>query len=300
MAKKVLIASNISNAFQAFLQNAGYTLCYDQNEATKDIEAIVTSNKIKIDKTFIGQHPSLKWVARMGSGMEIIDEAYCKAKNIFVCNAPQGIAQAVAEHALAMLIALQKNILKGHNQIAQGLWIREPNRGLELENNVIGLIGYGHTAKAFAKLLSAFNVKILAYDTHWRDAAADNIIIPCSLSTLQAQATIVSYHVPLKDDTINYYKPNHFAQKHILINTSRGEICSSESILAGFASGHLTGACLDVLDFENMVPFSENEIKKIEALMKHNCIITPHIAGYSHNAVDNMCKELAQKLQVVI
>jgi D-3-phosphoglycerate dehydrogenase / 2-oxoglutarate reductase len=302
MAQSVLLAANISENFRKFLDENNYVLLEsmpNQKMEKDKIIGIITSTKIPIDKAFIDSHPNLKWVARLGSGLEIIDIAYCKTKNIFVCNAPKGIASSVAEHCLSMLIALQKNIIKSHMEVANGFWIREANRGWELSGKTLALIGYGHTAQAFAKLLTVFDVKILAFDIHWNDS--ENIfpnVQKASLQQIYEHADIVSYHVPLKADTINYYKSSSFQKAHILINTSRGAVCPTTNIIEGFKSEKLIGACLDVLDFEHIQPFTKIELAQLNNLLQYPCMITPHIAGYSYNAIHNMCDELIQKLKL--
>jgi D-3-phosphoglycerate dehydrogenase / 2-oxoglutarate reductase len=197
-----------------------------------------------------------------------------------------------------MLIALKKNIIKSHNEVTKEKWLREPNRGFELEQQVIGLIGYGHTAQAFAKLLSVFDVEVLAFDTDWNtDKTFYTNTKKSTLEELQHRATIVSYHVPLQENTANYYSAADFVNKHVLINTSRGAVCNTQQILEGFQSGKLIGACLDVLDFEHLQPFGNAEQKYIDELLQYPCIITPHIAGYSFNAIENMSAELMKQLE---
>jgi D-3-phosphoglycerate dehydrogenase / 2-oxoglutarate reductase len=294
--KLVLIAAPIASSFQTALEQAGYTLAYEYKniELLQTATGIVTSTKMHLDATLLKQIPNLKWIARLGSGKEIIDEAYCIKNNIPVFTSPAGIADAVGEHAIGMLICLFKNISKSYIEVNNAQWIREPNRGIELAGHTIGLIGYGHTGQAFAKRLATFGLQVLAYDTH--TITNTTYATPCSLERLYAQVDIVSYHVPLTPTTIDYYHAPLFAKSHYLINTSRGPIASTASILKGFESGHLLGACLDVLDFEQDFPLNNVDQQKLNSLLKNNCVITPHIAGYSKEAIQKMSNELAQKL----
>jgi D-3-phosphoglycerate dehydrogenase / 2-oxoglutarate reductase len=297
---KVILAANISDSFSAFLlaHNCRLSTDYTNPIAIAEAQGIVTSTKLIIDAAFLAKAPQLKWIARLGSGMEIIDVELCKQKNIFCCNSPAGIANAVAEHSVAMLIGLQKNIISSAQQVQQHQWIREPNRGWELQGKTIGIIGFGHTGAAFAHKLSVFDCTVLAFDPY--KTITHQTAQSATLQQIYQQADVVSYHVPYNAQTDNYYHANQFAKPHILINTSRGGIAHTSAILKGFAQGNLIAACLDVLDFEQQLPFSEESKNLLDQLYRHPCIITPHIAGYSHNAIQKMCAELQQQLQSTI
>jgi D-3-phosphoglycerate dehydrogenase / 2-oxoglutarate reductase len=297
MPKYVLAAAPITKEFILFLESKNYVLEYVQ-EKPIDFEkytGIITSNKLSLLKPTLEQCTKLKWIARLGSGLEIIDTNFCQANNIFCASSPAGIANAVAEHVLATIIALQKNIVTSHNQVANGLWIREPNRGTELQNKTIGLIGLGHTGAAVANKLSVFCNNIIGFDTN------GTITLPnvenVSLQELYKRVDIVSYHVPLNADTINYYKASYFTKQHILINASRGAVAYTHEILNGFKSNQLIAAGLDVLDFEHIQPFTSKENELIAQLLKYPCIITPHIAGYTFDATTKMCEELIFKFK---
>jgi D-3-phosphoglycerate dehydrogenase len=304
--KQVLIASPISQKFNAFLIEKNYEIVeYSGNYQLSVINnqmiiGIITSNKFILNKLEIEKYPNLKWIGRIGSGMEIIDVEYCQQKNIQCESSPNGIANAVAEHITGMLLSLNKNIHSSFEEIKNKQWIREPNRGIELENQTIGIIGYGHTGSAFAKKMSVFTNSIIAYDKY-KTGFSNELVQEVSLEELKEKATILSFHLPLNEETKHYYNDNFLASiknNHILINASRGYIANTSTILKGLQNGKIIGACLDVLEEEkniNQVLNEDNNL--IEQMLKFNVIITPHIAGYSHNATEKMSQELMDKIR---
>jgi D-3-phosphoglycerate dehydrogenase / 2-oxoglutarate reductase len=296
--KLVLVAAQISASFQDYLIANNFELDTDFNNAQKQQKAIgiITSTKLKIDKIFLDNCTQLKWIARLGSGMEIIDVAYAHTKNIYCCSAPAGIANAVAEHVIGMLISVQKNIIVAHHQVANSQWIREPNRGTELESSTIGIIGFGHTGQALAHKLSVFGCTVLVYDKYKTIAPSPHYTI-ATLQDIYQQCNIVSYHVPLTTETNNMYDANNYALPHILINTSRGLVCSTNKILEAIANKKITALCLDVLDAEEKNTFAPAEFERINLLRQVPHVITPHIAGYSKNAINKMSTELQVQLQ---
>ncbi len=293
----VLLAAPISNEFLLALQEK-YT-CesnFLQTENYKNVVGIVTSTKLQINAVLLQQMPNLQWIARLGSGLEIMDTDLLNKKNIFYCSSPAGIANAVAEHCIALLIGLQKNIFTSVNQVANAQWIREPNRGVELEGKTVGIVGFGHTGSAFAKKLSIFGCKVIFYDKY--QTIKSEFATQVTWEHLCKEAQIVSFHLPANTETNNYYNAQDFTNPHILINTSRGSIASTASILHGFSIQKLQAAGLDVVDFEHLQPFEQAQKNLLQNLLQYNCIITPHIAGYSHNAVQKMSAELLGKLQM--
>jgi D-3-phosphoglycerate dehydrogenase len=303
--KQVLIASPISENFTAFLIEKNYELIhYDKNDLltinNELIAGIITSNKLILSKTEIEKYPNLKWIGRIGSGMEIIDVAYCQQKNIQYESSPDGIANSVAEHITGMLLSLNKNIHTSFEEIKNKQWTREPNRGIELENHTIGIIGYGHTGSAFAKKMSVFTKSILAYDKN-KTGFSNDFVREVSLEELKEKATILSFHLPLNEETKHYYNDNFLMsmkKNHVLINSSRGAIANTSTVLKGLQNGKITGACLDVLEEEKYIKEILNTPNNlIEELLKYNVLITPHIAGYSHNATEKMCQELMNKIR---
>lgn len=298
--KTVLIAARISVGFQHFLEGKNYILT---DVLSPDVEGIVTSNKLKLDHSAIDNFPHLKWIARLGSGMEIIDTDYCREKNIHCFSSPAGIANSVAEHAMGMLLNWFHHIGRSHQEIHDGLWLREENRGIELENKCVGIIGYGHTGKAFAHKLQAFTKHILVYDKYLHGYGTEHVK-ETGLEEIMDQADILSFHVPLNEETTHYYNDSFLSmmkKKHVLLNTSRGAVCCTGTILRGLEEGHILGACLDVLEEEkNIQNILQQKGNVIEKLLSYPTIITPHIAGYSMNAIEKMCAELQRQLETCL
>lgn len=303
MKKKVLLAAAISDRFKSLLIEKEYELCYyEGKEIDFKVQGIVTTTKLALSKELLLQFTNLKWIARLGSGIEIIDTAYCKENNIAFASSPVGIANAVAEHCVAMLISLQKNISSGFEEIKNKIWLREPNRGIELEGCTIGLIGYGHTGQAFAEKLSVFGADVIAYDKYKKNFT-DEYVTEVNLSELQNRAEVISFHIPLTAQTKHFYDNDFIARckPHIILNTSRGEIVQTSALLKGLENAFVSGAALDVLENERELHDKTSTVWiDIQKLLRYNVLLTPHIAGYSFNAIEKMSDELMEKLKDVI
>lgn len=305
--KKVLIAAPVHPVLTEGLQKAGYEYIVHEKitqqqayELVKDVMGIITSTRLQLDKTLIDAAPNLQWIGRMGSGMEVIEVPYAESKGINCFGSPDGNANAVAEHALGMLLSLNKRIIQAHNEIKQGEWLREENRGTELEGKTIGLIGFGHTGRAFARKLMGFDMQILAYDKYSRDSVPQYVAHCETLEPIYNHADIISFHVPLQADTTHYF--NHtFLEKvkkpFILINTSRGVVVDNEVLWHGIQQNKICGVCIDVWEEEPISVMSERQktiLNNIASLS--NAVLTPHIAGYSHEALFKMSKILLDKI----
>lgn len=305
--KKVLVAAPLSAGLSEFLVKSNYELIgYDAGTHSacdlREVVGIVTSNKLLLDQTALLHYPDLRWIARLGSGMEIIDTAWCDQQGIRYFSSPAGIANAVAEHVTGMLLSLLHKIGLANNQIREGHWVREANRGTELQSLTLGIIGCGHTGQGLLQKLSVFTDKILIYDKY-KTVNTNVNARQVSLAELQQNADIISFHVPLNHETTYYYDDNfmkNMRKPHILINASRGKVAHTQTILQGLASGKISGACLDVLEEEaaiEQVLGQQNNI--VQQLMQYNVVITPHIAGYSHSAVEKMCHELMLQIRQI-
>ena len=289
-------------SFKQTLLDHGYELVYT-NDKAQSSTGIITSNKLVLNKHSLQHFPNLKWIARLGSGMEIIDTAYCDQQGIRYVSSPEGISNSVAEHVMGMLLGLLHHIHSSQHQIQAGQWIREANRGVELAERTVGLIGYGHTGQALANKLRVFTTNILVYDKY-KTGFGDEVIKEVSLEQLQQQADVVSFHVPLNDETRMYYDAAFYSamsKPHILINSARGDVADTKVILGGLKSGQITGACLDVLEEEKSI----DEILKqpdniVQELLTYNVILTPHIAGYSYRAIEKMSAELLAQLHDIL
>jgi D-3-phosphoglycerate dehydrogenase / 2-oxoglutarate reductase len=290
------------------LQELGFTVHYlpqstreEALAALPEAVGLVAGNRFAIDTEIIDTAPNLKWIGRLGSGMEKIDTAYASTKNIQCISSPEGNCQAVAEHALGLLISLQKNIITSYNQVRQGQWIRENNRGTELSGKTVGIIGYGNTGKAFAKLLQPFGVMVLAYDKYVQGFSQD-YVREAQLEQIAKHANIISYHVPLTEHT-HYMGNKVFFESlqlnPIIINTSRGEVIDTAALINGLQQNQIAGAALDVLENENITTHTSQQAEQLQTLINMpNVIITPHIAGYSFEAEEKMSKVLLKKLQI--
>jgi D-3-phosphoglycerate dehydrogenase len=262
---------------------------------------IVTTYTI-IDKRIIDCAPALEVIGRVGSGMENIDVEYCRQKGIACVNSPEGNANAVGEHCLAMLLSLLNNISKSNNELRKDIFLREENRGEELDGKTVGIIGYGHTGSSFARKLQGFDVKVLAYDKY-KDKAENNVAL-VSLQQIQEQCDVISFHVPYNKETHHYCDAAFIdvCKKHpVIINTSRGAVVNTIDILSALQNKKLRGLCVDVFEDE---PITKNKIhphhvyRNLIALS--NVIATPHIAGWTIESKYKLAKILMDKVEVML
>jgi D-3-phosphoglycerate dehydrogenase / 2-oxoglutarate reductase len=307
MEGNVLIAAPVHPVLTEGLKKLGYT-CRVQEDITQqsapaliaDCVGVVTSTRLKLDKQLQDAAPHLQWIARMGSGMEVIDVPYAESRGIKCISSPEGNCNAVGEHAVGMLLALIRRITWSHSEIGSGIWKRDENRGYELEGKTVGIIGYGHTGQAFASKLRGFDVNILAYDKSPVVDAPPYVRLCDSLEPIFDNADILSLHVSLGADTVNYFNDDflsRFRKPIILINTSRGAVVNTRTLYEGVKSGRISGACLDVFEQEPITT-GDRELRETiaELVFMPNVIATPHIAGYTHEALYKMSKVLLDKL----
>ncbi|GCD79547.1 NAD(P)-dependent oxidoreductase [Schleiferia thermophila] len=267
----------------------------------RGVHAIVIRSRFLIDKTFIDLlPPTVKVIGRYGSGMENIDVAYAQSKGISCVHAPEGNRQAVAEHALGMLLTLFNHICRADAQVKCGIWQRESNRGEELAGKTIGIIGYGNTGSAFARLLAAFpDTEILVYDKYKSGFSHQNII-ESTPTELQHRADILSLHIPLTPETHHLINSHWIAAHHkpfYLINTSRGPCVRTPDLVSALTQGKILGACLDVLEHEKTSFEGLQSDQHLDYLYQHpRVLITPHIAGWSHQSHIKLAEILARRI----
>ena len=305
--KTILVSDKVHPLLMDGLRAVGMTvdyhplMSYDEVKSqVKDYDGIVINSKVICDKAFIDSLRQLDFIGRLGSGLDIIDLPYAALKGIEVISSPEGNSNAVAEHVVGMLLGLLANIGCSHQDIQNLSWNRERNRGEEIIGKTIGIIGYGHTGPALASKLVGFDVHVMAYDKYRDHFNGDNNVEESTLENLVNNADIISIHLPLTEETTDLIDTDFLKKvKHgaIIINTSRGKILDSNALLEALASGHIQGACLDVL--ENEKPETWNESEKLTyngLLQRKNVVITPHIAGWTHRSLELIASILLRKI----
>lgn len=275
----------------------------DQAQAhLSSADGLVLRSRWRIDMPFIDKYNRLRVIGRVGAGLEHIDAEYAKSKGVEVLSSPEGNRQAVAEHALAMLLNLFNNIQRSDSQVRQGQWNRKPNEGVELNGKTVGIIGYGNTGRAMAKLMSGFDVIVLAYDKFKRNFE-DQQVKEVGMEEIYASADVVSLHIPYNEETHYLVNPSwisNFSKPFYLINTSRGGIVETSALLKGLQSGQLKGACLDVLEYETallkMPALAELPDEALTLMKREDVVLTPHIAGLTAESYQKLSSIMAEKL----
>ena len=304
----IIITAQAHPILTETLQEKGYHLLYAPDityeelyDMAEQATGLVVTTRIKIDKPLLDKATGLEWIGRLGSGLELIDLDYAASKNILCLSSPEGNRNAVAEHALGMLLNLTNHISKSQQEVRKGQWIREENRGMELSGKTIGIIGYGNTGAAFTKLLLAFDVTVLAYDKY-KYGFGDKYIKEANLEQIGRYADVISFHLPLTDETRHMADEHFFSlleRQPYIINTSRGKVIKTAALVEAIRQKQVKGAALDVLENENLQKMSETEKQEFDFLTnREDVLITPHIAGYSHEAFYKMSVVLLEKLGI--
>ena len=318
---KVLISDLTHPVLEERLRDAGFVVSVEPDhdyhsllQAVQGCDGLVVRSKVIIDRAFIdqvlssspcqgeGDRPKggggvLRCIGRVGAGMETIDIHYAEQKGIRCLNSPEGNRDAVGEHTVGLLLSLLNNIARADAEVRQGLWRREANRGHELGNLTVGIIGMGNMGQAFAKRLSGFGCRIIYYDKYLKSLNNLENLKRVTLETLQHEADVVSFHVPLTDETRHYLDADFIAamrKPFYLLNTSRGAVVDTEALAAGLQSGKVLGAALDVLENENMQSDSLSTLNS--QLSTLNCVFTPHVAGWTVESKYKLAAVLADKI----
>ncbi|MEM9866832.1 MAG: 2-hydroxyacid dehydrogenase, partial [Bacteroidota bacterium] len=264
-------------------------------------DGVVIRSRFTLDQEFLDRATNLKFIGRVGAGLENIDVRYAKKKGVFLASAPEGNRNAVGEHTLGMLLSLMNKLNKAHREVRKGKWDREGNRGVELDGKTIGIIGYGNMGKAFARKLKGFEVEVICFDII--GGVGDENARQVGIMEFQQKSDVVSLHVPQTESTLNMVNSNFINAFHKpiwLINTARGKCVVTEDLVKGLKSGKVLGAGLDVLEyekksFENMFLQKPKAFKYLRKAT--NVMLTPHVAGWTIESKEKLAQTIVDKIQ---
>ncbi|MBP7849757.1 MAG: hypothetical protein KA053_05735 [Lentimicrobiaceae bacterium] len=309
MMKKVLFLDTTHPMLPVSLEQHGFICDHllqspreEVAERIHEYEGIVIRSRIPIDAQLLERARSLRFIARVGAGMENIDHPYALSRGIVCLNAPEGNRDAVGEHAVGMLLALMNHLIRCDQEVRQGLWKREPNRGTELMGKTVALIGYGNTGSAFARKLSGFDVRTIAFDKY-KKGYSDSYVRESDMNEVFREADILSLHIPLTTETdhlVNADYLSRFSKPIMLINTSRGRNVCTADLVDALESGKVSGAALDVLEYErsSLEALQPGTFPApLRALVESpHVILSPHVAGWTHESLVKLASILVGKI----
>ncbi|TXE08189.1 hydroxyacid dehydrogenase [Gelidibacter salicanalis] len=271
-------------------------------EKIHNYDGLIIRSRFSIDKTFLDAATNLKFIGRVGAGLENIDGDYAQQKGVHLIAAPEGNRNAVGEHALGMLLSLFNKLNKADREVRSGQWRREDNRGIELDGKTVGLIGYGNMGKAFAKKLMGFDVEVLCYDI--QDDVGDDNAKQVSLREFQESVDVLSLHTPQTPLTVNMINADFiksFKKPFWLLNTARGKSVVTKDLVTALKSGKILGAGLDVLEYEKSSfedLFTSEIPEAFQYLIKaQNVLLTPHVAGWTVESKEKLAQTIVDKIE---
>lgn len=306
----VLFVDSTHKSLPQKLESSGFNVDYkpeikadDIIKIAPDYHGIIIRSKIKIDKAFIDRALNLKFIGRVGAGLENIDVEYAQSKGIQCFNSPEGNRDAVGEQAVGMLLTLFNNIIKADFEVRNGKWIREGNRGLEIKGKTVGIIGYGNMGSAFAQRLKGFDANVIAYDKYKFDYS-NEYVQEKTLEDLFRETDILSLHIPLTEETrfmIDDTFMNKFRKDIYIINTARGKVLKTDDLVKNMKSGKVLGCALDVLEYEQTSFENLHSNEKLPdafqyLIQSNKAVLTPHIAGWTHESNVKLSEFLADKI----
>jgi len=307
---KILHIDSNHNLLINQLNDLGFENIEDYTSSKTEVEAIISEydgivirSRFTIDKSFLDAASNLKFIGRVGAGLENIDCDYAKEKGVCLISAPEGNRNAVGEHALGMLLSLFNKLNKADDEVRRGKWRREDNRGLELDGKIVGLIGYGNMGKAFAKKLKGFDVEVLCYDI--KEEVADENCKQVTLKELKEKVDVLSLHTPQTPLSLNMVDRefiNSFKKPFWLINTARGKSVVTKDLVEALKKGKILGAGLDVLEFEKASfenLFSSNNVPDVfqELISSDKVLLTPHVAGWTVESKTKLAQTIVDKIK---
>lgn len=295
--EELLINAGVAPDYQPQLSREGLI------KKIGNYEGLLVRSKTQIDLEVLKEASKLQFIARAGAGIDIIDEDECASRNVVIFNAAEANRDAVGEHAIGMLLTLINRINIGDQQVREGTWEREGNRGIEIQGKTVGIVGYGNMGQAFAQRLSGFDCKILAYDKY-RTGFGSKLTQEVSLTELFEKTDILSLHTPLTSVTqgmINIDFLNRFSKQIILVNTARGKVLILSDLITALDSGKVKAAALDVLENERIDQLNEAEQSAFNNLIKReNVLFSPHVAGWSFESYEKINIVLASKIKAYV
>ncbi|WP_339700491.1 2-hydroxyacid dehydrogenase [Algoriphagus aquimarinus] len=304
---KILIIDEMHESIMPMLQKEGHEVIYSPEITREEIintvaefDGLIIRSKTPMDRDLLERATNLKFIGRAGAGLDKIDLEYMAEKDIKLFHAAKGNRDAVAEHAVGMLLALFNNVGKADQEVRKGIWDREGNRGHELAGKTVGIMGYGNMGKSFVHRLQGFKVDILAYDKYKMDFG-DDFVREVMWEKLKAEADVLSIHVPLTPETKDFFtlkELKSFAKPFWLINTARGEVISFKTLNEALDQGILRGALLDVLENEKFQKFTADQKAEFEKLAaRDNVLFSPHVAGWTYESYEKINKVLAKRIK---